>query len=215
MEILNQATKTNREGVALLSLGQPTNAYQCFKEALGLVASLSNRNLPHAPEALTPALVPPLLIAPLSSFSTESDPLTSSCCEDKICLILLADQEGIPYPCPITSELASMCAVAIIANCAVACEHQACMTDRRHAAEVLYDKAYTLYRQCMELMAQAQHCFDCSSLLQAITHHMAGCLHELGDFQGVRNLLDTIFQGRVYDLAVVEMAQASIYATAA
>lgn len=106
-----------------------------------------------------------------------------------------------------------MCAFAINADCAVACEHQASVANSRRLGEAWYGKAYSLYRQCLELLCQAQHCFDCSLLLQAITHHMAGCLHDLRDFQGVQDLLNAMFQRQVYEL--VSVAQVSVNAAAA
>ena len=208
---MQEAAKANQKGLALLSLGQPKAASYCFQEALRLFGSIGHTSIP--PLQATTLLTPPLQIVPLSSIQTDDDPSSFSCSDNRVCLIRLVDKDGVAYE--MTTELLSMCAVAVVANCAVACEHQASVAEGK-LRNSWYMKASSLYRRCLELLIQTQHCFDCASLVQMIAQDMAGCLYELGDFNGVANLRNVMFQRDMYELAIAEiLEESSISATAA
>lgn len=200
MEFLHEAIEANRKGVALLSNGLLDAASLCFKEALVLLPHVESVSPPITEVKCIP-IAPPVRLISLSLVRSEDNSFACSCSEDKICLIHLADSDAVSYE--MTSEMISMCVVAVIANCAVTCEHQASISERTQGRGC-YKKACSLYRWCLELVLQVQLYFDCNWLVQSFAYKIAGCLHELGDFAGIFDLLNAMFLREVHELAQEE-----------
>jgi hypothetical protein len=197
--MLLQASQLNNRGVQCLMAGQMRDAVVCFRHAIALIAHRSATGCPTQDDTGAPQQLVRMVRVPLNAAAAANEK------EEALFLINAPSRAEALAVVSHSNQALSMCSAALIFNCAVAvelqCEARNCAG---HGTSTCQLKACMLYDQFWKVLSMVINERSMMPLsiatMNTVIHKMAKKYHQLGQFQTVRNLLDTLLHMELFVL---------------